>query len=150
MNEYKVVYTMKNLKGEESTMEYGFDTQEKFNKFFSNMFEGDLRVASGVEYFETLRNIDFSILEVQKDETSYHIRNKINNMEFNFKQVAEVNKLTFKMEDLQKGILNPTCTCGGKITCDYDGEYSEDYYFICECGAKEVLNGYMLDSLLEE
>ena len=60
------------------------------------------------------------------------------------------HKITFKNEDLKKGILNPHCTCGGKVTCNYDGETTENYYFTCECGAKETLNGYWLDTLVEE
>lgn len=60
------------------------------------------------------------------------------------------HKIEFKMEDLKQAKLNPQCTCGGKVTCNYDGEYTENYYFTCECGATETLNGYWLDSLIEE
>lgn len=59
------------------------------------------------------------------------------------------HKINFKMEDLKKGILNPVCTCGGNIKREYDGEVTENYYFTCECGAHEVVNGYWLDTLLD-
>ena len=63
---------------------------------------------------------------------------------------VQKNKITFNIEDLKKAILKPSCTCNGFITCNYDGEYTENYYFTCEnCGAKEVLNGYELDCLVE-
>lgn len=60
------------------------------------------------------------------------------------------NKINFDIEDLKQSILNPICTCGGHVECCYDGEYSENYYFTCECGATETLNGYILDSLVDE
>lgn len=59
------------------------------------------------------------------------------------------HKINFKMEDLKQARLNPECTCGGNVVCNYDGELTENYYFTCECGATEVLNGYWLDSLLD-
>ncbi|WP_312286813.1 hypothetical protein [Terrisporobacter sp.] len=60
------------------------------------------------------------------------------------------NKITFNVDDLKQGILNPHCSCGShNIEKYYDGETTEDYTFTCECGSKAIINGYVLDNLID-
>ena len=63
----------------------------------------------------------------------------------------EKNEIKFNIEDLKQGILNPVCTCGHNVECDYDGERTENYYYTCTgCSTTATFSGYMLDNLIEE
>ena len=64
-------------------------------------------------------------------------------------QLQSKNEIFFDESKFKEGILNAQCTCGGKVTREYDGELTENYYFTCECGSKEVLCGYWLDTFCE-
>ena len=99
------------------------------------------------EYFLIKTNTHEGIISFADFEVDFDIFLQIAQPKPN---VLNFGSFAFKMEDLRQAILNPVCSCGGKIECYYDGEYSEDYTFTCECGAKEVLNGYWLDSLVED
>lgn len=60
-----------------------------------------------------------------------------------------MNKITFDFEDLKKGVITPVCECGCEITRNYDGEDSEDYIFVCECGAHVTISGYELNNIID-
>lgn len=132
MNEYKYSYPN--------------DQIDKMVSIIQN-YDIDINVNLTHEYFTLKTERYQSIISFKDFKVGFDIFLQIAQPQENILKFGSIN---FKMKDLREGILNPTCSCGGNIETDYDGEYSEDYYFTCECGAKATLDGYMLDSLLED